>query len=122
VDALDEGAEAVEIAPEGKGAILRSYSGGRASSSRPLPRTVLEPLLAWLLARGRSAGPFERGGLVLERLRRRVRVEVTVGGPGAAWLVFEPLPAPPAAPGETEICLHENAEGNVFCPACGLAL
>ena len=122
VDALDEGAEAVEIASEGKGAILRGYSGGLALSTRTLPRAVLEPLLAWLLARSRPAGPFAKGGLVLERFRRRFRVEITGGASGTAWLVFEPLPAPPAATGETEICLHEGSEGNVFCPACGAPL
>lgn len=122
VDALDEGAEAVEISPAGKGAVVRGYSGGLALTSRPLPRPVLEPLLAWLLARSRPAGPFERGGLLLQRQRRRVRVEVTVGGSGTAWLVFEPLPGDAAGEGETEICLHEGAEGNVFCPACGAPL
>lgn len=119
VDALDEGAEAVEISPAGKGAVVRSYSGGLALTSRPLPRSVLEPLLAWLLERSRPSGPFEREGLVLQRQRRRFRVEVTVGGSGTAWLVFEPLPGAAPGTGETEICLHEGAEGNVFCPACG---
>lgn len=122
VDALDEGAEAVEIAPAGRGATLRGYSAGLALSTRTLPRAVLEPLLAWLLARSRPAGPFERGGLVLQRQRRRFRVEVTVGASGTAWLVFEPLAGVSAPTGETEICLHEESEGNVFCPVCGAPL
>jgi hypothetical protein len=122
VDALDEGAQAVEMAPAGKGATLRGYSGGLALSTRTLPRAVLEPLLAWLLARSRPAGPFERGGLVLQRQRRRFRVEVTVGASGTAWLVFEPLAAISAPKGETEICLHEGSERDVFCPACGAPL
>jgi hypothetical protein len=122
VDALDEGAQAVEIAPAGKGATLRGYSGGLALSTRTLPRAVLEPLLAWLLARSRPAGPFEKGGLVLERFRRRFRVEITVGASGTAWLVFEPPTGFSAPADETEICLHEGSEGNVFCPACGAPL
>ena len=120
-DALDEGAQAVEIAAEGKGAVLRTFAEGRALSTRPIPRAVLEPLLSWLLSRSRPAGPFEEGGIVLERSRRRVRVEVTVGDSGTAWLVLEPLSAPEEA-GGTEICLHDGAEGDVFCPACGAPL
>ena len=62
-------------APKGKGPVLRTFSGGLAQSSRPLPRPVLEPLFAWFLARSRPSGPFDDGGLVLERAGRRVRVE-----------------------------------------------
>ncbi|MCL4810231.1 MAG: hypothetical protein KJ062_20925, partial [Thermoanaerobaculia bacterium] len=119
VDALDEGAQAVEIGPEGRGTILRTFSGGLALSSRPLPQAVLAPLLAWILARSRPSGPFEEGGFVLERSGRRVRVEVTTDASGTAWLVLEPMATRRGGAGETEICLHEGAEGDVFCPACG---
>jgi hypothetical protein len=122
VDALDEGAQAVEIGPEGRGTILRTFSGGLALSSRPLPQAVLAPLLAWILARSRPAGPFEEGGFVIERSGRRVRVEVTTDASGTAWLVLEPLATARGGAGETEICLHEGADGDVFCPACGTAL
>ena len=121
-DALEEGAQAVEIGPGGKGALLRTYSGGLALTARPLPRAVLEPLLAWFLAKSRPAGPFEEGGLVLERARRRFRVEVSVDGAGTAWLVLAPDAASRLEAGATEICLHEGAEGDVFCPSCGAAL
>jgi hypothetical protein len=121
-DALDEGAQAVEIGPGGKGALLRTYSGGLALTARPLPRAVLEPLLAWFLAKSRPAGPFEEGGLVLERARRRIRVDVSVDGTGTAWLVLAPDEASRLDAGATEICLHEGAEGDVFCPSCGAAL
>ena len=118
VDAIDEGAQAVEIGPEGKGALLRTYSGGVAQTSRPLPLPVLEPLFAWFLARTRPSGPFDEGGLVLERSGRRVRVEATVDATGTAWLVLEPAPRSPVL--ENEICLHDDAvEGDVFCPSCG---
>lgn len=120
-DAVDEGARAVEIALEGRGAVLRTFAEGRALSTRPIPRAVLEPLLSWFLSRSRPAGPFEEGGIVLERSRRRVRVDVTVGDSGTAWLVLEPLSVPEEA-GGTEICLHDGAEGDVFCPACGAPL
>ncbi|MBK9088603.1 MAG: hypothetical protein IPL90_05980 [Holophagales bacterium] len=121
VDAIDEGAQAVEIGPEGKGALLRTYSGGVAQTSRPLPLPVLEPLFAWFLARTRPSGPFDEGGLVLERSGRRVRVEATVDATGTAWLVLEPAPRSPMA--EHEICLHDDAvKGDVFCPSCGALL
>lgn len=119
-DALDEGAQAVEIGPEGRGALLRTYAGGLAQTSRHLPRAVLEPLLAWFVARSRPAGPFDGGGLVLEKSGRRVRVEVTAGTGDSAWLVLEPEFAP--ATGGAEICLHDGADGDIFCPACGAAL
>ena len=120
VDAIDEGAQAIEIGPEGKGALLRTYSGGVAQTSRPLPLPVLEPLFSWFLARTRPSGPFDEGGLVLERSGRRVRVEATIDATGTAWLVLEPAPGPPQM--ETEICLHEAAEGDIFCPFCGAPL
>ena len=120
-DAIDEGAQAVEIGPEGKGALLRTYSGGVAQSFRPLPVQILEPLFAWFLARTRPTAPFDEGGLVLERSGRRVRVEVTVDATRTAWLVLEPAPCSPAE--ETEICLHvDAAQGDVFCPSCGAPL
>jgi len=120
-DAIDEGAQAVEIGPEGRGALLRAYSGGVARSSRPLPLPILEPLFAWFLARTRPAAPFDEGGLVLERSGRRVRVDVTVDATGTAWLVLEPAPRSPAE--EHEICLHvDAAEGDIFCPCCGAPL
>jgi hypothetical protein len=122
VDALDEGAQAVEIGPEGRGTILRTFSGGLALSSRPLPQAVLAPLVAWILARSRPAGPFEEGGFVIERSGRRVRVEATADASGTAWLVLEPLATPRSGAGETEICLHEGTDGDVFCPACGAPL
>jgi hypothetical protein len=120
--ALDAGAEAVEIGTDGRGAILRTYAGGLARSSRPLPRTILEPLCAWLLARSRPSGPFEEGGFLLERAGRRVRVRVSVDGAGTAWLVLESEKGPRLPADGTEICLHEGAEGDVFCPACGAPL
>ncbi len=121
VDALDDGAQAVEIGPEGKGALLRTYSGGVAQTSRPLPLPVLEPLFAWFLARTRPSGPFDEGGLILERSGRRVRVEATVDATGTAWLVLEPAPRSPMT--EHEICLHDDAvKGDVFCPSCGALL
>lgn len=120
VDAIDEGAQAIEIGPEGKGALLRTYSGGVAQTSRPLPLPVLDPLFAWFLARTRPSGPFDEGGLVLERSGRRVRVEATIDATGTAWLVLESAPGSPQL--ETEICLHEAAEGDVFCPFCGAPL
>ncbi len=120
IDAIDEGAQAVEIGPEGRGALLRCYSGGVAQSSRPLPLPVLEPLFAWFLARARPANPFDETGLVLERSGRRVRVEITVDATGTAWLVLERAPCPPLV--ENEICIHDAAEGDVFCPSCGTPL
>jgi hypothetical protein len=121
VDAIDEGAQAVEIGPAGKGALLRTYSSGVAQTSRPLPLPVLEPLFAWFLARTRPSGPFDEGGLVLERSGRRVRVEATVDATGTAWLVLEPAPRSPMV--EHEICLHDDAaRGDVFCPSCGALL
>ncbi len=120
VDAIDEGAQAVEIGPEGKGARLRTYSGGVAQLSRPLPLPILEPLFAWLLARTRPTGPFENGGLVLERSGRRTRVEATVDATGTAWLVLEPVAG--FLQTGTEICLHEAADEDVFCPSCGAPL
>jgi hypothetical protein len=120
-DAIDEGAEAVEIGTEGRGAQLRTYSGGIARSSRPIPLQVLEPLFAWFLARTRPTAPFDEGGLVLERSGRRVRVEVSVNTTGTAWLVLQPVSCSPAD--QTEICIHtETAEGDVFCPSCGAPL
>lgn len=120
-DAIDEGAQAVEIGPEGKGARVRIYAGGVARSSRPLPLPILEPLFAWFLARTRPTAPFDEGGLVLERSGRRVRVGVTVDTSGTAWLVLEPAPGSPAP--ESEGCLHVDAlEGDVFCPSCGAVL
>lgn len=120
VDAIDEGAQAIEIGPEGRGALLRTYSGGVAQTSRPLPLPVLDPLFAWFLARTRPSGPFDEGGLVLERSGRRVRVEASIDATGTAWLVLEPAPGSPQV--ETEICLHEAAEDDVFCPFCGAPL
>ena len=119
VDALDEGAEAVEIGAEGRGAVVRSYAGGAVLSSRPIPAPVLDPLFAWLVERSRPAGPLDEGGLLLERAHRRVRVQVSSTGGGTAWLVLKAEAAPPPAPAENEICLHEAADGDVFCPACG---
>jgi hypothetical protein len=120
-DAIDEGAEAVEIGTEGRGAQLRTYSGGIARSSRPIPLQVLEPLFAWFLARTRPTAPFDDGGLVLERSGRRVRVEVSVNTTGTAWLVLQPVPCSPAD--QTEICIHTEAtDGDVFCPSCGAPL
>lgn len=120
-DAIDEGAQAVEIGPEGRGALLRTYAGGVAQSSRPLPAQVLGPLFAWFLAQTRPAGPFDDAGVVLERAGRRVRVEATVDATGTAWLVLEPASRSPAV--ENEICLHDDAaEGDVFCLACGTPL
>jgi hypothetical protein len=121
-DALDEGAQAVEIGPEGRGVLLRTFAGGRTLTSRPLPPPVLGPLVAWFLARSRPPGPFEDGGLVLERARRRIRVDVSVNAAGTAWLVLEREIQPELEPGASEICLHEGAEGDVFCAACGAAL
>jgi hypothetical protein len=121
VDAIDDGAQAVEIGPEGRGALVRTYSGGVAQTSRPLPLPVLEPLFAWLLARTRPSGPFDEGGLVLERSGRRVRVEATVDATGTAWLVLEPAPRSRLL--GNEICLHTDAaENDVFCPSCGAPL
>jgi hypothetical protein len=121
VDAIDERAQAVEIGPEGRGALVRTYSGGVAQTCRPLPLPVLEPLFAWFLARTRPSGPFDEGGLVLERSGRRVRVEATVDATGTAWLVLEPAPRSPAV--GNEICLHDGAaDGDVFCPSCGAPL
>ncbi|HPA51386.1 MAG TPA: hypothetical protein PLP50_07265 [Thermoanaerobaculia bacterium] len=119
VDALDEGAEAVEIGAEGRGAVVRSYAGGAVLSSRPIPAPVLDPLFAWLVERSRPAGPFDEGGLLLERAHRRVRVQVSSTGDGTAWLVLKAEATPPPAPAGNEICLHEAADGDVFCPACG---
>lgn len=121
-DALDEGASAVEIGPEGRGVLLRTYAAGRTLSTRPLPSAVLAPLLAWLLARSRPSGPFDDGGLFLQKGRRRVRVEVSVNAAGTAWLVLEPGGGEGLEMGAAEICLHEGAEGDVFCPSCGAAL
>lgn len=122
VDVIDEGAQAVEIGREGAGAVVRTFSGGAVLTSRPLPVSVLEPLLAWLVSRGRPAGPFDAGGIVLEKARRRVRVTVSGSASDTAWLVLEPEDAPAPRPAEVEICLHEAADGEVFCPACGVAL
>jgi hypothetical protein len=119
VDALDEGAEAVEIGAEGRGAVVRSYAGGAVLSSRPVPAPVLDPLFAWLVERSRPAAPLDEGGLLLERAHRRVRVLVTATGDGTAWLVLRNEGPPPGAPAENEICLHEAADGDVFCPSCG---
>jgi len=119
VDALDEGAEAVEIGAEGRGAVVRSYAGGTILSSRPIPAPVLDPLFAWLVERSRPAGPLDEGGLLLERAHRRVRVQVRSTGDGTAWLVLKAEAVPPPAPAENEICVHEAANGDVFCPACG---
>ncbi len=121
-DALDEGAAAVEIGRGPRGALLRTYSGGLSLSTRPLPPAVVEPLLAWFLARNRPAGPFEKGGFVLEKGHRRVRVSVSVQAEGSGWLVLEPEPGPSLPANAEEICLHEGAEGDVFCPACGAPL
>lgn len=121
-DALDEGAQAVEIGPEGKGVLLRTFAGGLTLSSRSLPPSVLDPLLAWFLARSRPSGPFDEGGIVLQRGRQRVRVEVSVNAAGTAWLVLEPGSGSSLEPGAAEICLHEGSEGDVFCPTCGAAL
>jgi len=122
VDALDEGAEAVEIGAEGRGAVVRSYAGGAVLSYRPIPAPVLGPLFAWLVERSRPAGPLDEGGLLLERAHRRIRVQVSSTGDGTAWLVLKAEAAPPPAPAENEVCLHEAADGDVFCPACGAPL
>ncbi len=117
-----------KIGPDGHAAVVRSYAGGAVLSVRPLSRRVLEPLLAWLVARGQAPRPSDPGGILLERAGHRVRASVTVNNSGTGWLVLEPavLPAPAAAPPPTppgtEICLHEAAEGDVFCPSCGVAL
>lgn len=128
-DALDEGAQAVEIGPDGHAAVVRSYAGGAVLSVRPLSRKVLEPLLAWLVARCQAARPTEGGGILLERAGNRVRASVTINTSGTGWLVLEPAvltdPARPQSagpPSGTEICLHEAAEGDVFCPSCGIPL
>lgn len=128
-DALDDGAQAVEIGPDGHAAVVRSYAGGAVLSIRPLSRKVLEPLLAWLLARSQPPRPSEPAGILLERAGRRVRASVTVNASGTGWLVLEPIsppapaPGPPPTPPGTEICLHEAAAGDdVFCPACGAVL
>ena len=124
-DAIDDGAQAVEIGPDGHAAVVRSYAGGAVLSVRPLSRKLLEPLLAWLLARCPPARPSEPAGLLLERAGRRVRVSVTVNASGTGWLVLEPassaapVRAPFPTPPATEICLHEAEEGDVFCPRCG---
>jgi hypothetical protein len=118
-DAVDEGARAIEIGPDGRGARARTWAAGAVLSSRPLPGPVLGPLIAWLVSRSRPPGPFDEGGLVLERARRRVRVEVTVGAEGA-WLVLDTLPDLP--PEASEICIHDGADDDVFCPACGAPL
>ncbi|MHB8799833.1 MAG: GspE/PulE/PilB domain-containing protein [Thermoanaerobaculia bacterium] len=119
VDALDEGAEAVEISADGRGAVVRSFAGGAVLSSRPIPAPVLGPLFAWLVERSRPAGPLDEGGLLLERAHRRVRAQVTSTGDGTAWLVLKAEAAPRPAPAENEICLHEAADGDVFCLVCG---
>lgn len=119
VDALDEGAEAVEIGAEGRGAVVRSYAGGAVLSSRSIPSPVLGPLFAWLVARSRPAAPLDEGGILLERAHRRFRVQVRSTADGTAWLLLSPEAAAPAAPAENEVCLHETADGDVFCPACG---
>ena len=98
---------------------MRSYAGGAVLSSRPIPAPVLDPLFAWLVERSRPVAPLDEGGLVLERAHRRVRVQVSSTGDGTAWLVLKAEAAPPPAPAENEICLHEAADGDVFCPACG---
>lgn len=121
VDALDEGAEAVEIGPEGKGALLRSYAGGAVVSTRPLPRAVLRPLLAWLDGRSRPSGPFEEGGILLERAGRRARARLTLDDAESGWLVLDRAAERPGA-GAAGVCRHEGSEGDVFCPACGAAL
>ena len=118
----------MEIGPDGHAAVVRSYAGGAVLSVRPLSRKLLEPLLAWLLARCAPARPSEPAGLLLERAGRRVRVSVTVNASGTGWLVLEPVPpalpdpAPLPTPPGTEICLHEAEEGDVFCPRCGAPL
>ena len=121
VGAIEEGAEAVEIGKEGPGAVVRSYAGSRALSSRALPPAILDPLVAWLLEKSRPAGPFDEGGILLERAHRRVRAHVTSAANGGAWLVLQSAAAS-AAEG-WEICLHEAAgTADVFCPACGAPL
>jgi len=121
-DAFEAGAEAVEIGPEGRGATVRTWEGGTVRSARPIPPALLGPLLAWLASRNQPAGPFDEGGLVLERAGRRARAQLTLGAGETAWLVFAPG-APASDPaGATEICLHEGADGDVFCPACGTPL
>lgn len=117
-DVTDEGAQAVEIGPGARSAFVRTYAGGAVLTTRPLPSSVLEPLVAWLVAHSRPAGPFDEGGLVLEKAGRRTRVAVTAAASGGAWLVLTPASGPARAAG-VEICLHEGAEGEVFCPACG---
>lgn len=119
VDALDEGAEAVEIDAEGRGAVVRSYAGGAVLSSRSIPAPVLGPLFAWLVERSRPTAPLDEGGLLLERAHRRIRVQVSSSGDGTAWLVLKSEAALPTLPAENEICLHEAANGDVFCPVCG---
>lgn len=127
-DAVDDGVQAVEIGPDGHAAVVRSYAGGAVLAVRPLSRKVLEPLLAWLVARSQPPHPSDPPGILIERAGRRVRVSVTVNASGTGWLVLEPIappapsPAPPATPPGTEICLHEAAEGDVFCPSCGTPL
>lgn len=127
-DALDDGAQAVEIGPDGHSAVIRSYAGGAVLSIRPLSPKVLEPLLSWLVARSHPATPSDPGGILLERCGRRVRAAVTVNASGTGWLVLEPLapsvaaPAPDLAPEAREGCRHEGGEDDVFCPRCGLAL
>ena len=118
-DVVDEGAQAVELGPGAKAAFVRTYCGGAALTTRPLPASVLEPLVSWLVDHSRPSGPFDEGGLVLERARRRVRVSVTAAASGGAWLVLEPEASAPGPSAGIEICLHEGAEGEVFCPSCG---
>lgn len=119
VDALDEGAEAVEIGSEARGAVVRSYAAGAVLSTRPIAAPILAPLFAWLVERSRPAAPLDEGGILLERAHRRVRVLVTATGDGTAWLVLKHEGPSPEAHAENEVCLHEAAEGDVFCPACG---
>lgn len=119
VDALDEGAEAVEIGSEARGAVVRSYAAGAVLSTRPIAAPILGPLFAWLVERSRPAAPLDEGGILLERAHRRVRVLVTATGDGTAWLVLKHEGPSPEAHAENEVCLHEAADGDVFCPACG---
>jgi len=121
-DALEAGAEAVEIGPEGRGATVRTWAGGAVRSARPIPPALLGPLLAWLAAHNQSAGPFDEGGLVLERAGRRAGAQLTLGAGDTAWIVFASGAPAPEPSGSTEICLHEGADGDVFCPACGAPL
>ena len=67
----------------------------------------------------RPAAPLDEGGFLLERAHRRVRVLVTATADGTAWLVLKSEAALPRLPAENEICLHEAADGDVFCPVCG---